>query len=195
MNHSDIEDDPEPYESSGDECSESEKKKTRRRTSKRTAKKPRKSLDISGSSDSEREKSKPKSKNGINKKTKASPSKIQTSQNSVLKKTGREAKVSYSKNYSVGSFVINKKDAKVGDPNKHPWIWKIDGKSLLQKYEAIEHEGKIRHKNTSIYTGWSPLDSDEYAPVTVDSIQQSPGEIIVELHWDELKSIVREDSE
>lgn len=50
----------------------------------------------------------------------------------------------------TGSFLVAKKDAQTGDPLKHPCIWKIDGKALLQKYEPFEEEGKIRHRNTSI---------------------------------------------
>lgn len=46
--------------------------------------------------------------------------------------------------------MILKKDAQVGDPAKHPCIWRIDGKALLQKYEAYDEDGKVRHKNTSI---------------------------------------------
>lgn len=52
--------------------------------------------------------------------------------------------------FQTGSFVILKKDAQVGDPAKHPCIWRIDGKALLQKYEAFDEDGKVRHKNTSV---------------------------------------------
>lgn len=50
----------------------------------------------------------------------------------------------------TGSFLILKKDAQSGDPLKHPCIWKIDGKALLQKFEPFEEDGKIKHRNTSI---------------------------------------------
>jgi hypothetical protein len=60
------------------------------------------------------------------------------------------SKVIHSKDFSTGSFLILKKDAQVGDRNKHPCIWRVDGKALLQKYEPFEDEGKIRHKTTSI---------------------------------------------
>lgn len=185
MNLSEDEDDPESYESSEDEWIETEKKTTRRRTTRRIAKKPKKSLEVEESSDSTSDQSSPKSKNGAIRKKK-SPSKVSPGTGS--KKGGH--KIVYSNNYAVGSFVISKQDAQVGDPNKHPWIWRIDGKSLLQKYEPFEHEGKIRHKNTSIYTGWSPMDIDDYAPLTIDLIEQSEGQVVVEIHWDELKKII-----
>ncbi|XP_028133892.1 uncharacterized protein LOC114329078 [Diabrotica virgifera virgifera] len=97
-------------------------------------------------------------------------------------------KTLYSEDYTTGSFVILKKDAE-GDASKHPCIWRIDGKALLQKYEAYDEDGKVRHKNTSIYTGWSPMDKDLYAPVTVDVIQHNNQNLRVELHWDKLKDI------
>lgn len=50
----------------------------------------------------------------------------------------------------TGSFVILKKDAAGEDPSKHPVIWRIDGKALLQKYEAFDEDDKVLHKNTSI---------------------------------------------
>ncbi|XP_044765832.1 uncharacterized protein LOC123321828 [Coccinella septempunctata] len=193
MNLSEAEDDPESYESSEDEWAETEKKTARRRTTRKTAKKPKKSLEVDESSDSTSERNLPnKSKNGAVRKKKSPSSKVSPSGAST-KKSGH--KVVYSNNYAVGSFVISKKDAQVGDPNKHPWIWRIDGKSLLQKYEPFEHEGKIRHKNTSIYTGWSPMDMDDYAPLTIDLIEQTEGHVVVELHWDELKKIIHNDSE
>lgn len=50
----------------------------------------------------------------------------------------------------TGSFVILKKDAVGEEPSKHPVIWRIDGKALLQKYEAFDEDNKVLHKNTSI---------------------------------------------
>lgn len=82
-----------------------------------------------------------------------------------------------------------KKDAQVGDPSKHPCIWRIDGKALLQKYEAFDEDGKVRHKNTSMYSGQSPMDKDLYAPVTVDVVHNNNQNLTVELHWEKLKEI------
>ncbi|XP_045462646.1 uncharacterized protein LOC123672545 isoform X3 [Harmonia axyridis] len=147
MNLSEAEDDPESYESSEDEWVETEKKTSRRRTTRKIAKKPKKSLEVDESSDSTSDRSLPKPKNGAIRKKKSPSSKVSPSTASSKKKG---YKIVYSNNYAVGSFVISKQDAQVGDPNKHPWIWRIDGKSLLQKYEPFEHEGKVRHKNTSI---------------------------------------------
>jgi hypothetical protein len=65
----------------------------------------------------------------------------------------------------------------------------VDGKALLQKYEPFEDEGKIRHKTTSIYTGWSALDRDLYAPVTVTVKQHNNQTLIVDLNWEKLKEI------
>ncbi|XP_045462645.1 uncharacterized protein LOC123672545 isoform X2 [Harmonia axyridis] len=192
MNLSEAEDDPESYESSEDEWVETEKKTSRRRTTRKIAKKPKKSLEVDESSDSTSDRSLPKPKNGAIRKKKSPSSKVSPSTASSKKKG---YKIVYSNNYAVGSFVISKQDAQVGDPNKHPWIWRIDGKSLLQKYEPFEHEGKVRHKNTSIYTGWSPMDMDDYAPLTIDLIEQTEGQVVVELHWDELKKIIHNDSE
>lgn len=106
-----------------------------------------------------------------------------------------------------------KKDVQTGDPSKHPCIWRIDGKALLQKYEPFEDDGKIKHKNTSIvsklifyinflllkflwqYTGWSALDKDLYAPVTVKVHQHSNQQMIVELDWQKIKEIKEMDSD
>ncbi|RZC32418.1 uncharacterized protein BDFB_001859, partial [Asbolus verrucosus] len=151
------------------------------RRSTRTSKKPRIKRD-SSTSDSEFDDPKPRKKNGVNKKQK-----IDNSSPPPVKKT--VPKTINSKDYSTGSFLILKKDAQVGDPNKHPCIWRVDGKALLQKYEPFEDEGKIRHRTTSVYTGWSALDRDLYAPVTVTVKQHSNQTLIVDLNWEKLKEI------
>lgn len=232
-NFSENEDDPEVYESSGDEWnSSSEKKTNNRRSSQRLSKKPRIIVEEESSSEEEEEESdeessdeepkRKKSKNGWNKKQQkvnttnssvnstANATNTTTNTNSAPSSESSDSskpvpavsvpvsrgihrkfipKTIYSEDYATGSFVILKKDAQVGDPSKHPCIWRIDGKALLQKYEAFDEDGKVRHKNTSVYTGWSPMDKDLYAPVTVDVIHHNNQNLTVELHWDKLKEI------
>ncbi|XP_072376460.1 uncharacterized protein [Diabrotica undecimpunctata] len=227
--YSENEDDPDIYESSGDEWKEEEEvKKNSRRSSQRLSKKPRMTVVEYGSSDedSDSEPARKKSKNGVAKKAKKKakdeeddddysvdddedeeafkekPEKVENSETKATSATTNSQiqavrpignrkfipKTLYSEDYTTGSFVILKKDAE-GDASKHPCIWRIDGKALLQKYEAYDEDGKVRHKNTSIYTGWSPMDKDLYAPVTVDVIQHNNQNLRVELHWDKLKDI------
>ncbi|CAH1119572.1 unnamed protein product [Phaedon cochleariae] len=234
---SENEDDPEVYESSGDEWDSVEEKKPNRRSSKRLSKrlskKPRKTVVETTSSeeeasdaespsdDSDDEPRKRKSNNGVNRKkvvqksskkdkdeedegtsdAKSSPKEKTNKTSNSDNKTTASVPISkgihrkfipktiYSEDYATGSFVILKKDAQAGDPAKHPSIWRIDGKALLQKYEAFDDDSKVRHKNTSIYTGWSPMDKDLYAPVTVDVIHHNNQNLTVELHWDKLKEI------
>ncbi|XP_015833426.1 uncharacterized protein LOC103314681 isoform X2 [Tribolium castaneum] len=137
---SENEDDPAVYESSGSEWDSDTElepvKKTTRRTSCRVSKKPRLKSETSSDSSEIEDDPKPRKRNGVNKKQKT--------------EVDQEEKVINAKDFSTGSFVILKKDAQVGDPKKHPCIWRIDGKALLQKYEPFEEEGRIRHKTSSI---------------------------------------------
>ncbi|KRT82199.1 hypothetical protein AMK59_4900, partial [Oryctes borbonicus] len=178
---SENEDDPAVYESSGDEWEEAvEKKRNKRRISQRLSKRPR--ITHIESSDSEDEDNLPRTPNGINRKVKKPPPKT-----AVIYKTTTsppEQQVSalpIQHNFIAGSFVISKKDAQEGSPSNPPCIWKIDGKALLQKFEPFKEEGKVRHRNTSIYTGWSSLDKDNYVSINVDVYLHSGQKMIVEL--------------
>lgn len=243
---SENEDDPEPFQSSGDEWDLEQAKKeegNNRRKSARISRKPKRPVVDESASDedeeepdiseeeeesSDEEASSKKRKAAANKKGgggkgKTSPKKQKVSNddelsndtNSNLSQEGKKEKEGesdsdssrtntlpsrgihrkfipktiYSEDYATGSFVILKKDAQGGDPSKHPVIWRIDGKALLQKYEAFDENDKVRHKNTSIYTGWSPLDKDLYAPITVDVIRHNNNNLTVEVQWDKLKVI------
>nr|CAI5849204.1 unnamed protein product [Callosobruchus analis] len=228
---SEAEDDPEVYESSGEEWdsdSAKGKKKNNRRTSARQPKKPKRMAESESSEGEEEDENsegdpppKKKSKNGTNKKAKPKEKAAANSagseedaeeeeeedideeeeeeededeeedEGSAEENTkGRKTvpKTINSAEYEPGSFVILRKDAQV-EPSKHPNIWRIDGKALLQKYEAFDEDGKVRHRNTSIYTGWSPMDQELYAPVTVDVVKQKGQDLTVELQWDKLKDI------
>ncbi|KAJ8930067.1 hypothetical protein NQ314_017172 [Rhamnusium bicolor] len=193
-NYSENEDDPEVYESSGDEWnSSSEKTSNNRRSSQRLSKKPRiavvedESSSSSESSDDEPRRRKPK--NGWSKKQKVSDPNTNSTSNSNPNNTTSNTNSNTTSPSSDSAKPVPAKDAQVGDPSKHPCIWRIDGKALLQKYEAFDEAGKVRHKNTSIYTGWSPMDKDLYAPITVDVIHHNNQNLTVELHWDKLKDV------
>jgi len=232
-NLSENEDDPEVYESSGDEWNEEveEKKRGNRRTSQRLSKKPRISH-VELSSDSDAENKKKKSKNGI-KRPKLDDeldsedpavedeeeeesegegdgdgdgdgddddgdgdddgdedSPKQSFKNNAKRGPAIGSKIAAS-DFVNGGFLILKKDAQEGDAGK-PCLWRIDGKALLQKYEAVEEEGQLRHKNTSIYTGWSSMDKDMYYPVTVKVLQHQGQNMTVELNWEKLKELNNE---
>ncbi|KAL1517678.1 hypothetical protein ABEB36_001413 [Hypothenemus hampei] len=240
---SENEDDPDPFESSGDEwdIEEAKKEQTSRRKSTRISRKPKKKVVEESGSDfdeddeyfSEEEdptekkrkstgnKRGPKPKVYAKKQKVSNDSDLSNDTNSNLSQDDNKKdnaatdsdssrtstnvqsrgvhrkfipKTIYSEDYATGSFVILKKDAQGGDPSKHPVIWRIDGKALLQKYEAFDEDDRVRHKNTSIYTGWSPLDKDLYAPITVDVIRHNNNNLTVEVQWDKLK-IINADSD
>ncbi|GLV42631.1 uncharacterized protein CBL_03370 [Carabus blaptoides fortunei] len=170
------EEDAEEYHSSGEEwvSKSPEKKRATRRTSQRLRKKPRISVNMTNSSDSDSEKNTSKKK-----KTKAKKPKKQAlpvGMNII------------NKDFMPGGFVVLKKDVQIGDTSRPPCLWRIDGKALLQKYETFDEQGKTLHRSTSIYTGWSPLDKDLYAPVTVKVQWHISQQMIVELNWETLKN-------
>ncbi|XP_060520458.1 VID27-like protein [Cylas formicarius] len=235
---SENEDDPEPFQSSGDEwdLEQAKLEESGRRKSSRLTKKPKRAVvdeSVSESEESEEissDEEQNEKKRKVKKQIKASPKKQKvinesdqsndkTEDNNSKKESeiastdsdssrnatavsnvGRAVprkfvpKTIFSEDYATGSFVILKKDAQVGDPSKHPCIWRIDGKALLQKYEAFDEDDKVRHKNTSIYTGWSPLDKDLYAPITVDVVRHNNNNLTVEVHWDKV-NIINADSD
>ncbi|XP_031357426.1 acidic leucine-rich nuclear phosphoprotein 32 family member B-like isoform X2 [Photinus pyralis] len=198
---SENEDDPDVYESSGDEWNEE--------VEERLSKKPRVShVDLSSEEDGTGKKK--KSKNGI-KRQKMDPEQEEDVEeeeddvdeeeeeeeeddsadsgqpnNKTSKKSGK------SSDFVNGGFLILKKDAQKGDPSKKPCLWRIDGKALLQKYEPFDEEGQVRHRNTSIYTGWSSLDKEMYYPVTVKVLQHQGQNMTVELNWEKLKELQQE---
>ncbi|RZF39566.1 hypothetical protein LSTR_LSTR001087 [Laodelphax striatellus] len=90
---------------------------------------------------------------------------------------------SYSPTFQSGSFVVSKKDfKKLTDPP----IWKIDGKALLQKFIAFQHEGKTQYKNTSVYSGWSTSTKLKFYPCSVVFKKQSKRETILEFLKDKI---------
>uniref|UniRef100_A0A1B6JKD4 Uncharacterized protein n=1 Tax=Homalodisca liturata TaxID=320908 RepID=A0A1B6JKD4_9HEMI len=89
------------------------------------------------------------------------------------------------KDFTPGAFVVLKSDA--ANLEVDPPLWKIDGKALLQKYIPFQQDGKVLYKNTSVYSGWTINNKDNYFPVAVIFKQQTRKEHIVEFHRDQIK--------
>ena len=77
--------------------------------------------------------------------------------------------------FQVGSFLILKTETS----NLKPSLWRVDGKTLIQKYESLDEEG-IKYKNVSTYSGWSASTRHRYKAVSVKVIKSTGQDIIVE---------------
>ncbi|XP_049864836.1 uncharacterized protein LOC126366020 isoform X2 [Pectinophora gossypiella] len=84
--------------------------------------------------------------------------------------------------YQSGEFVAIKTELN----EMWPAIWRVDGKTLLQKYEPFEENGKVLYRNISTYAAWNPDNKKLYTQVPVKVRSQSHLETIVELVRSEL---------
>ncbi|CAG9767032.1 unnamed protein product [Ceutorhynchus assimilis] len=67
-----------------------------------------------------------------------------------------------------------------------PAIWRVDGKTLLQKYEPFEQNGLMLYRNISTYTSWTSDSKKQYVSVPVKYKSQSQSETIVEFLKNEM---------
>ncbi|XP_016766169.1 uncharacterized protein LOC552092 isoform X3 [Apis mellifera] len=84
--------------------------------------------------------------------------------------------------FKSGEFVVIKTDLN----EEYPPLWRIDGKTLLQKYEPFKSNGKTLYRNISTYSGWAPQNRHIYQQVPVKFLQQGKAETIVEFLRDEM---------
>ncbi|XP_008559916.1 putative uncharacterized protein DDB_G0277255 isoform X1 [Microplitis demolitor] len=84
--------------------------------------------------------------------------------------------------FKSGEFVVIKAELK----EEYPALWRIDGKTLLQKYEPFDSNGKTLYRNISTYSGWTPQNRHMYQQVPVKFWQQGKLETIVEFLRDEM---------
>ncbi|KAI8440328.1 hypothetical protein MSG28_001669 [Choristoneura fumiferana] len=84
--------------------------------------------------------------------------------------------------YQSGEFVAIKSEL----TEMWPAIWRVDGKTLLQKYEPFDDNGKVLYRNISTYAAWNPENKKLYTQVPVKVRSQSHLETIVELVRSEL---------
>lgn len=86
---------------------------------------------------------------------------------------------SLDRHFKVGKFLMYKRDKPLLNTTKLA-LWRIDSKSMLQKFQAFHDEdnsdakaglkNNIKFKAVKVYGGWSPLHTDEFVlvPIKVD---------------------------
>ncbi|XP_015123603.1 uncharacterized protein LOC107045755 isoform X2 [Diachasma alloeum] len=84
--------------------------------------------------------------------------------------------------FKSGEFVVMKAEL----DEEYPALWRIDGKTLLQKYEPFVSNGRTLYRNISTYSGWAPQNRHIYQQVPVKFWQHSKMETIVEFLRDEM---------
>ncbi|XP_050672595.1 serine-rich adhesin for platelets-like isoform X2 [Leptidea sinapis] len=84
--------------------------------------------------------------------------------------------------YQSGEFITLKSELN----EMWPAMWRVDGKTLLQKFEPFEENGKVLYRNISTYTVWNPDNKKLYTQVPVKIRSQSHLETIIELVRNEL---------
>ncbi|KAH8025055.1 hypothetical protein HPB51_002951 [Rhipicephalus microplus] len=63
-----------------------------------------------------------------------------------------------------------------------PPIWRIEGRSLLQRFEALETgEDTILYRNSSSFSAWNPLEQSKYANISVRVHSNSRSATVVEV--------------
>ncbi|KAL1509615.1 hypothetical protein ABEB36_004326 [Hypothenemus hampei] len=84
--------------------------------------------------------------------------------------------------FKTGEFVAIKYEL----CNEWPAIWRVDGKTLLQKYEPFEQDGITLYRNISTYTSWTSESKKQYVSVPVRCKSQNQLETIVEFLKEEM---------
>ena len=75
----------------------------------------------------------------------------------------------------VGSFLVLKTETS----SLKPSLWRVDGKTLIQKYECLDEEG-IKYKNVNTYSGWTASTRHRYKAVSVKVIKSTGQDTIIE---------------
>lgn len=94
--------------------------------------------------------------------------------------------------FRSGCFVVLKSDI---DNNEEDYpVWKIDGKSLLQKFDRFTHGDEALFKGTTIYAGWSKTVLNTYYPIKVEFKRVEGVEAAVKFDPTQIKKKAAEDN-
>lgn len=79
--------------------------------------------------------------------------------------------------FKTGDYILA-----VADRSKtRPPIWRIEGRSLLQRFEAIESGDRLLYRNISSFSAWNPLEQAKYTSITVRVHSNSRSATVVEV--------------
>ncbi|XP_044255617.1 uncharacterized protein LOC123005750 [Tribolium madens] len=87
--------------------------------------------------------------------------------------------------FKPGEFVVIRSELS----QDWPAIWRVDGKTLLQKYEPFEQNGVTLYRNISTYTSWTPESKKQYISIPIAYKVQNHLETIVEFLRNEMTVI------
>lgn len=79
--------------------------------------------------------------------------------------------------FNIGDFVVLKADLVL----RHPPLWRVKEKTMLQKFQHSMKNGFPLYKNLPCYTGWSPESKNVYEGVTVKVISTTKHDMVVQL--------------
>ncbi|XP_064482415.1 uncharacterized protein LOC135395115 isoform X2 [Ornithodoros turicata] len=81
-----------------------------------------------------------------------------------------------------GSFKTGDYIMAVEDRNKaRPPIWRIEGRSLLQRFEPMLADGLVLHRNISSFSAWNSLEQSKYTNITVRIHSNSRSATVVQV--------------
>lgn len=78
--------------------------------------------------------------------------------------------------FRIGDYITLFSDLK----KAYPPIWRIESKSILQRFETFKKDGKMLYSNTSSYSAWRPSSKSKYTPVPISVIEDNKDNVIIE---------------
>ncbi|XP_066906376.1 uncharacterized protein [Halyomorpha halys] len=91
--------------------------------------------------------------------------------------------------FNVGDFVVLKTDLFL----RHPPLWRVKEKTMLQKFQHYMKNGFPLYENLPCYTGWSPESKHVYEGVTVKVLSTTKHDMVVQLLSSDIQELSAEE--